>query len=163
MPSPTTRSSKNVPNIPVVPIVDVIRPVMQLRAGLDRISTFVLRKKMGFGVSQFRILYVLAYKPHITQKDIADFWDVTEASVSRQMNILEKRGFIGRKKLKLSKPSISPTGKKALDQAMRHTTQSFEKIFKDIGTTDRKTIARLLEKLLEKVKISPPHNMSHIT
>ena len=114
----TISSSKKISN---VPIVNVIRPVMQLRAGLDRISTFVLKKKMGFGVSQFRILYVLAYKPHITQRYIADFWDVTEASVSRQMNILEERGFIKRnsmnkgKKSRLPKPVISPAGKKAVD------------------------------------------------
>ena len=174
MASRTTISSKNISNIPPVPIVEIIRPVMQLRAGLDRISTFVLKKKMGFGVSQFRILYVLAYKPHITQKNIADFWDVTEASVSRQMSILEKRGFIKRKsalngiatqgqqkKSKLSKAAISPAGKKALDWALRYTTESFENIFRDIDSADRKTIARLLEKLLEKVKMSAPHNMPH--
>lgn len=140
-----------------VPIVNVIRPVMQLRAGLDRISTLVLRKKMGFGVSQFRILYVLAYKPHITQKDIADFWDVTEASVSRQMSILEKRGFIEREKSRLSKPTISPAGKVALDRAMKYTTESFEKIFREISSEDRGTIADLLEKLLKKVKMGQPH------
>ena len=143
---------------PNIPITSVIRPVMQLRAGLDRISTFILKKKMGFGVSQFRILYVLAYKPRITQKNIADFWDVTEASVSRQMSILEKRGFIERNKTAFSKPIISPAGKKALDKALQHITESFEKIFKDIGSTDRKTITELLEKLLEKVKESPLHN-----
>lgn len=143
-----------------VSIVNVIRPVMQLRAGLDRVSTLILRKKMGFGVSQFRILYVLAYKPHITQKDIADFWDVTEASVSRQMSILEKRGFIRRNangKREKSRPAISPAGKAALDRALKYTTESFEKIFKDISPGDRKTAVELLEKLLEKVKISQPH------
>ena len=137
-----------------VPINAVIRPVMQLRAGLDRVSTAVLRKEMGFGVSQFRILYVLAFKPDISQKDIADFWDVTEASVSRQVGILEKRGYVTRK----PKTTISPAGKKALDKAMEHVSVVFEKIFKDIDPIEREKIASLLEKLLEQVKISPLHN-----
>ncbi len=136
------------------PIDTVIRPVMQLRAGLDRVTCMVLREKMGFGVSQLRILYVLAFKPDITQKNIADFWDVTEASVSRQIRVLEKKGFISRSTATSAKPSLSPAGKQALDTAMKYTQATFEKIFKDISSSERKSVAHILEKLIEKVKVS---------
>ncbi len=133
-----------------ISINSVIRPVMQLRAGLDRISTLILRDTMGFGVSQFRILYVLAYKPDITQKDIASFWDVTEASVSRQVSILVRRGYVTRS----PKSVISATGKKALDKAMKYLNDHYEKLFEDFSTKDRKIAIDILEKLLEKVKTS---------
>ena len=135
--------------VKAVPINNVIRPVMQLRAGLDRVSSIVLRKKMGFGVSQFRILYVLAFKPEISQKDIADFWDVTEASVSRQVSILEKQGLVSRS----SKTMISSKGKKALTKALKYLNATFEKIFVGIPDADRRTVARLMENLIEKVRM----------
>jgi DNA-binding MarR family transcriptional regulator len=132
------------------PIHSVIRPIMQLRACIDRVSTAVLRKKMGFGVSQFRILYVLANKPEMTQKVIADFWDVTEASVSRQIGILIRQGLA----LKKAKNGIiiTPKGKKALDMAMDETAEAFEKIFRDISDSDRKRAAELLEDFIEKIR-----------
>ncbi len=131
------------------PIHSVIRPIMQLRACLDRVTSSVLRKKMGFGVSQFRILYVLANKPEMTQKVIADFWDVTEASVSRQIGILIKGGFAVKKG---QSPTITPKGKKALDTAMREVTAAFEKIFKDIRDDDRRHTAELLENFIGKIR-----------
>jgi len=131
------------------PIHSVIRPIMQLRSCMDRVTSGVLRKKMGFGVSQFRILYVLANKPEMTQKVIADFWDVTEASVSRQIGILAGQGLAAKK---AGGMAITPKGKKALDAAMKEITTAFEKIFKDISDGDRRRTAELLENFMEKIK-----------
>jgi DNA-binding MarR family transcriptional regulator len=125
---------------------------MQLRACLDRVSTGVLRKKMGFGVSQFRILYVLANKPEMTQKVIADFWDVTEASVSRQVGILARQGFVVKKSHASQGAAITVKGKKALDTAMKHISTSFEKIFSDVSDSERKKTAELLEKFIGKIR-----------
>src|ERR1700679_3430687 len=143
---PNSKTSKQAKT----PIHSVVRPIMQLRACLDRVSTAVLRKKMGFGVSQFRILYVLANKPEMTQKVIADFWDVTEASVSRQIGILVRQG-LAVKKAK-SGIIITPKGKKALDMAMDEVAGAFERIFKEISDSDRKHAAELLENFVEKIR-----------
>jgi DNA-binding MarR family transcriptional regulator len=124
-------------------IQNIVRPVMQLRASLDRISTLALRKHIGFGISHFRILYVLNFKTEMSQKDIADYWDVTEASVSRQVNILRQKGLVEKK------PStrLTPKGKKTLDDALAHATLTFEHVFKEVTEEDRKQAAMLLEKL----------------
>ena len=135
-----------------MPIHSVIRPVMQLRACLDRVSSAVLRKKMGFGASQFRILYVLANKPEMTQKVIADFWDVTEASVSRQIGILAAQGLVTKKGLGSQGAALTPKGKKALDSAMTVTSEAFEKIFEDVSDGDRRKTAELLENCIEKIR-----------
>jgi DNA-binding MarR family transcriptional regulator len=124
---------------------------MQLRAYLDRVSTSVLKKKMGFGVSQFRILYVLAHKPEMTQKVIADFWDVTEASVSRQVGILVRHGLV-MKSQNHQGAAITPKGKKVLALAMKHASAGFEKVFKDFSDADRERTAKLLEKLMGTIK-----------
>ena len=129
-------------------IQNIVRPVMQLRASLDRISSLSLRKKMGFGISHFRILYVLNFKKEMNQRDIADYWDVTEASVSRQVNILRQKGLVEKK------PSTHLTvkGKKALDDALAHATAAFEEVFEKITEAERKHAVTILEKLSADAK-----------
>ncbi len=88
-------------------------------------------------------MYVLNFKKEMSQKDIADYWDVTEASVSRQVNILRQKGFVEKK------PSTHLTlkGKKVLDDALSHATATFEEVFEGVTDTERKHAVALLEKL----------------
>ena len=48
-----------------------------------------LKRQHGIGLSQYRVLRVLAEKQRITQKSIASALDQTEASISRQMDVLQ--------------------------------------------------------------------------
>src|ERR1035437_804131 len=133
---------------PITSIQEIIRPVMQLRALLDRISTIALRKKMGFGISHFRILYVLAFKTNMTQRDIADYWDVTEASISRQVNILREKGLVEKK----PSTALTPKGRKTLDEALRQATITFENVFSEVRESDRKNAVTILGRLSSDAK-----------
>ncbi len=131
-----------------VPISNVIRPLMKLRAKLDRIVNITLRKEMGFGGSLFRILMALTVRPDITQKEIAEYWDVTEASVSRQISILERRGWVKRKPVM----AITPLGTITMEKARSIMEKVFEKIFKDISDKKRKSATAIFEELLSNIK-----------
>jgi DNA-binding MarR family transcriptional regulator len=130
-----------------MPIASVIQPLMKLRAKLDRIVNLTLRKKMGFGASLFRILMALTMRPGITQKEIADFWDVTEASVSRQVSILERRGWVKRKPAM----AITPLGTAMLEKARGTMDNVFEKLFKKISDKKRRAAAAILEELISNI------------
>lgn len=61
---------------------------------LDRQSDQVLQERLGIGFSQFKILMILSHHEGIGQKVIADKLGQTEASISRQIKVLQSRGLI---------------------------------------------------------------------
>jgi DNA-binding MarR family transcriptional regulator len=54
----------------------------------------VLHDQLGLGLSQYRILMVLEWNPRIRQSAIASSLGQTEASISRQINLLKTRGLL---------------------------------------------------------------------
>lgn len=63
-----------------------------------------LLKKVGIGYSQFKLLMVLEWNPHIKQKEIAEKLGQTEASISRQMKLMQQDGLV--------RSNFSPTSKR---------------------------------------------------
>lgn len=63
-------------------------------SSLDQHSDYVLREKLGIGLSQFRILLVLLSEDGQNQISIADNLDQTEASISRQIKILKGKKLV---------------------------------------------------------------------
>lgn len=61
---------------------------------LARINDQVLQERLGIGFSQFKILMILQWKPGVQQKHIADKLGQTEASISRQVKLLEDDGMV---------------------------------------------------------------------
>ena len=128
-------------------ISTVISPVMKLKLRIDRIMSVTLKQEMSMSAAQFRMLFAITSHPAITQKEIAAFWDVTEASVSRQIKLLERKGFISR----TPKLTITASGQKTLTQGKTILDDIFEKIFKDVSDADRQKIASLTETLLTHI------------
>ncbi len=54
----------------------------------------LLQEQLGIGSSQYRILIVLEWNPRVKQKTIAESLGQTEASISRQIKLLQKRGLL---------------------------------------------------------------------
>jgi DNA-binding MarR family transcriptional regulator len=61
---------------------------------LGRQSDQVLQEQLGIGFSQFKILMVLQWHPDVQQRDIAERLGQTEASISRQIKLLQKQGLL---------------------------------------------------------------------
>lgn len=68
--------------------------IQRLAFCLGRQSDQVLQEQLGIGLSQFKILMISQWKPNVQQKLIADGLGQTEASVSRQIKLLQKDGLI---------------------------------------------------------------------
>jgi DNA-binding MarR family transcriptional regulator len=61
---------------------------------VQRQADQVLQERLGIGMSQFRILQMLEHNPNVEQRRIADSLGQTEASISRQVKLLQERGML---------------------------------------------------------------------
>jgi DNA-binding MarR family transcriptional regulator len=68
--------------------------VQHLAAVMGKQSDQVLQEQLGIGLSQFKILMVLEWNPRVQQRTIAESLGQTEASISRQIKLLEGRGLL---------------------------------------------------------------------
>jgi DNA-binding MarR family transcriptional regulator len=68
--------------------------IHRLAMSLDSASDRMLRRQLDIGLSQLRILLVLEELDGVPQQQIAEELSQTEASVSRQIKILSKKGMI---------------------------------------------------------------------
>ncbi len=61
---------------------------------LMRQSDQILQERLGIGISQLRILMMLQHAPNAQQRKIADRLGQTEASISRQIKLLQDKGLL---------------------------------------------------------------------
>lgn len=79
------------------PTNNLIYLVQHLSSVIAKQADQVLQEQLGIGLSQFKILMVLEWNPRVQQKAIADSLGQTEASISRQIKLLESKGLIATK------------------------------------------------------------------
>jgi DNA-binding MarR family transcriptional regulator len=68
--------------------------IQHLAGVMAKQSEQLLKKQFGIGMSQYRILIVLEWNPRVGQRAIADSLGQTEASISRQIKVMEKQGLL---------------------------------------------------------------------
>jgi DNA-binding MarR family transcriptional regulator len=68
--------------------------IQHLSSVMGRQTDQMLQEQLGIGLSQFKILMVLEWNPRIQQSLIADSLGQTEASVSRQIKLLQTKGLL---------------------------------------------------------------------
>lgn len=68
--------------------------IQHLAFSLGRQNDQILQEQLGIGFSQFKLMMVLQAKPHIQQKQIAEALGQTEASISRQIKLLQQKGLL---------------------------------------------------------------------
>ncbi len=61
---------------------------------LMRQSDQILQERLGIGISQLRILMMLQHAPNVQQRKLADRLGQTEASISRQIKLLQEKGLL---------------------------------------------------------------------
>lgn len=68
--------------------------LQHLSATLARQADKLLQENLSIGFSQFKILMILQWTPRLQQKEIAERLSQTEASISRQIKLLQKQGLL---------------------------------------------------------------------
>jgi DNA-binding MarR family transcriptional regulator len=76
-------------------IARIFTGIHRLSSALSRLSDATLQQSCGFGMSQFRILWMLYKHPEgVQQNKIAHSLNLTEAAISRQMRVMKEQGLL---------------------------------------------------------------------
>jgi DNA-binding MarR family transcriptional regulator len=129
----------------------VVQPIMRLAFSIEKIADRKLRAERGLTISQFRMLMVVRKMKVASQRDIAEFWGVAEASVSRQMEPLIALKLIERKRdpgnRRANALALTARGKEALDAALDALDAELEAAFAEFPKEARPALAEALMRL----------------
>jgi DNA-binding MarR family transcriptional regulator len=118
---------------------------------LARQSDQVLQEQLGIGMSQFRILQTLQANPSIQQKQIASLLGQTEASISRQVKLMQARGMIVAEANPQNRREhltvLLPKGERLLEAGAQVLEQYHEPAFAGLSRKDQAKLAELLSRL----------------
>lgn len=120
---------------------------------MDKRVDHALQEEVDLTLSQFLILMGLECQGHCAQQRIAEFLDVTQAAVSRQVELLREKKLIER----LENPEnrrehileLTAVGKEKLAHATTVIAQQSEKLLAVINAEERELLQSALKKLLE--------------
>lgn len=119
-----------------------------LAFSLDRQSDQVLQERLGVGFSQFKILLVLSQHDKVRQRQIADFLGQTEASVSRQIKVLQNIGAlqsrINPKNRRERIVVLMPAGEQLLDQCLEVLDTFQAPFYKDLSQKQKASLSTAL-------------------
>ena len=71
----------------------MIRHTHRLVSAIDRIADVTLREESDLSLSHFRMMLAI-HKELGSQQEIASFWGITPAAVSRQVHLLKEKGLV---------------------------------------------------------------------
>lgn len=112
-------------------------------------SDQVLSERLGIGFSQFKVLMVLEQRDGIAQKAIADELGQTEASVSRQIKILEQKNLITIKRSSSNRREhlifLTARGQKMIDRATNALNRYHAPMFEVLSEREQLKIVEILQ------------------
>lgn len=119
-----------------------------ISAVLARNSDQILQEQLGIGFSQFKILLILQQKSGVQQKQIATALGQTEASISRQIRLLQDVGML----TSVINPSnrrrhiiqLTPKGLKVNDRAMQILNGYHSPVFARLNEKQQSQLAEML-------------------
>lgn len=115
---------------------------------LDRQSDQVLLERLGIGFSQFKILMALKWHVHFQQKEIADYLGQTEASVSRQVKLMKKRGLVHTKSSPKSRRdhivALTSKGERIAEAATDILNSYFTPVFDQLSEKQQSQLGQAL-------------------
>jgi DNA-binding MarR family transcriptional regulator len=137
-------------------ISEVATNVHRLSTVLGRIGDRVLQDNCGFGISQFKILWMLrTHEKGVLQTTIASWLSQTEAAVSRQIGLLSEENLIEKHVDPLNRRNhvilLSTEGKKFAEGAMKKLVAEYEPYFNVLTEEEQQTLNVLLEKVFYAV------------
>lgn len=116
---------------------------------LDRCGHFFAHRIGGSRRGRGNIMALLAQKPGITQKELAEILGVQPASVSEILGKLERKGFVQREKAELDRRNVRVMLTEAGQQHLNQPEEDLSAPFQVLSDAEREQLARLLGKLLQ--------------
>lgn len=118
---------------------------------LSRQSDQVLQERLGIGFSQFKIMTVVQTRPHVQQKEIASQLGQTEASISRQIKLLARQGFLQSVRRPEDRrehiAALTAKGERYINEARQIVDSYHQPFFEEMSSKDQDQLLRLLTDL----------------
>lgn len=133
-------------------IAEVSTNIHRLSTVLGKIADTTLQDCCGFGISQFKILWMLrTHQEGVLQATIASWLSQTEAAISRQIGLLHDEGLIDKQVDPENRRNhvimLSAKGKKFAENAMTALMNEYKPFFKVLSQAEQDTLNQLLEKV----------------
>jgi DNA-binding MarR family transcriptional regulator len=144
------------------PLSEINRNLHRLVFHMDKVAEDLLQEHFGLTFSQFRMLMAVEKGGLSCQAHIAQFFGLTPAAISRQIDILTG------KKLLIAKTNsnnrrehileLTSKGKESSKQAIELLEKRFNQIYIILSKNEQKVFAESLEKLTQEFCKKPPIN-----
>jgi len=116
-----------------------------------RQSDIVLQEQLGIGMSQYRILQVLQTNPTLQQKQIAGLLGQTEASISRQVRLMQDRMMVSARVNPENRrehlTTLLPKGQRLLEAGAEVLASQHQGMVTGLSRNERDVLTSLLSKL----------------
>ena len=117
-----------------------------------------LKEQLDIGFAQYKVLEAINQNSLARQNMVAEMLDQTEASISRQIKILEKKGLIFVAKVMGNKRarelSLSRVGEDLVKQAESLIENVQEKTMNGLSYQDQRYLLEVFERMLENTRKS---------
>ncbi len=122
---------------------------------MDKIADSTLGQKLNITLSQFLILMAVEHHTNVSQIEIANFLELTQAAVSRQIEVLRNKKLISITQNKESRRENilhpTPLGQKLFREAGKILDETFENLYKVMNDKEKESLEKSLDKLLFSV------------
>ncbi len=122
---------------------------------LQHQSDLLLRDSVGVGFGQIQIMQALHRSVPMSQRTVASKLYQTEANVSRQLQLLKKKGLVSisrnKKDKRLHETELTAKGQKVFDKAEKILSAQHKDLLKMMDDKDVKALDRAVSHLLKAI------------
>lgn len=122
--------------------------LQHLAFSLGRQTDQVLLEQLGIGYSQFKIMLVLREDVNVRQRHIADILGQTEASISRQIKLMCRDGFLrsevnpGNRREHLT--ALTLKGERIIDESIRILNRYHSSVYSSLSQKQQRQLSEIL-------------------
>jgi DNA-binding MarR family transcriptional regulator len=137
--------------------------ISRIATGVHRLSTVlgnaserVIQECCGFGLSQFRVLWVLhTHQEGVQQNVIARWLNLTEAAISRQLQLMKEQGLLTVTVADDDRRSrtvvLTPEGRQFTQNGLNRLVETFAPAFTALSLEQQKQLSESLDTLFYRI------------
>ena len=124
----------------------------RISRGIASAASILYRRRLGIGINDSRIVIVLARRPRITAKDLAEDTSLNKSVISRSLSTLRTKGIVridereGRREVELT-----AAGRNLHDRISRVALDREDLMLKGFSAKERETLIGYLHRLMKNV------------
>jgi DNA-binding MarR family transcriptional regulator len=123
---------------------------------LEKKADEALKEELGIGFAQYKVLEAINQNSLARQNMVAEMLDQTEASISRQIKILENKGLINVAKVMGNKRarelSLTKVGEEIVGQSEHILEITQEKTMTGLSFQDQRYLIEIFERMLDNTR-----------